>query len=180
MGANQTIEPWTSYSLLRWSSRKHGNTPHDDVSNIDLNKKAFGSVPSNKFWDILRKTEYGISIHIHQPIQETYQNITNSVIPYTNEEICFRIKTGARHVSVLSALLFILMIDQWSDNLRTAYTDGDILVTVTTERHVTRCLVSRASWPWNRWWWFGGYLYRYMSQPAEHPCARWTPSNTLV
>lgn len=81
------------------------------VTFLDL-QKAFDRVPRNKLWSIMSKTEYGIPFKLRQAVKGMYKYCVSAVRPNTKESIWFEVKTGVRQGSVLSPLLFILMMDQ--------------------------------------------------------------------
>ena len=77
---------------------------------LDL-KKAFDRVPRSKLWNVLDDPYYGVPLKLKKNIKAMYQVSKSSVISQKGNELWFEVSSGVRQGSVLSPLLFILVMD---------------------------------------------------------------------
>ena len=78
---------------------------------LDL-EKAFDRVPRKKLWRVLALPDYNIPSNLQRAIRNMYTTSKSAVRPLSGKEIWFDITTGVRQGSILSPLLFVLLMDQ--------------------------------------------------------------------
>ena len=78
---------------------------------LDL-EKAFDSVPRRKVWETLRKQEYAVPHSLVRAVISLYAGNRTAVCPMGFEEQWFTVTKGVKQGSVLSPLLFALLMDQ--------------------------------------------------------------------
>ena len=91
---------------------------------LDL-EKAFDRVPRNKLWKAMQKAEYEIPAMLRRAIRGMYWQCKSSVRSVIGEGLWFDVMTGVRQGSVLSPLLFILLMDQVLKKATTNTMEGD-------------------------------------------------------
>ena len=87
-----------------WNEEKY-------IAFLDL-EKAFDRVPRQKIWDAMNDDYYEVPVKLKRAIYNTYRDIRCRVKTLNENEDWFDIKTGVRQGSVLSPLLFILLLDK--------------------------------------------------------------------
>jgi Reverse transcriptase (RNA-dependent DNA polymerase)/Endonuclease-reverse transcriptase len=78
---------------------------------LDL-EKAFDRVPRQKLWQAMQQAEYGVPPMLMRAVRSMYRECKSSVRSAFGEGPWFLVKTGVRQGSVLSPLLFVLLMDQ--------------------------------------------------------------------
>ena len=81
------------------------------VALLDL-EKAFDRVPRQMLWRAMRRAEYQIPPKLERAIKSLYASNETLVRPVAKEEKWFDVSSGVRQGSVISPLLFILLMDQ--------------------------------------------------------------------
>ena len=78
---------------------------------LDL-EKAFDRVPREELWKALRHAEYGIPTSLRKAIFSLYKTNNTTVRPMGSKTEWFNAGSGVRQGSVISPLLFILLMDR--------------------------------------------------------------------
>ncbi|XP_076044700.1 uncharacterized protein LOC143027320 [Oratosquilla oratoria] len=78
---------------------------------LDL-EKAFDRVPKDKLWSVLQSTEYQIPPKLRRAIKSLYNSNNTAVKPVSETLQCFNISSRVRQGSVLSPMLFIILMDE--------------------------------------------------------------------
>jgi len=112
MDSDQTEVQQISFSVWKWFLRKHGSTMIEHTWLFWTWKKAFDRVPRKKLWKAMEKAEYGIPPILRRAIRGMYRHCKSAVRSSYGEGFWFEVMTGVRQGSVLSPLLFILLMDQ--------------------------------------------------------------------
>ncbi|XP_076039047.1 uncharacterized protein LOC143024148 [Oratosquilla oratoria] len=81
------------------------------VTLLDL-KKAFDRVPRDKLWSVFQSVEYQISPKLRRAIKSLYNSNNTAVKPVSETLQWFDISSGVRQGSVLSPMLFIILMDK--------------------------------------------------------------------
>ncbi|XP_076043632.1 uncharacterized protein LOC143026748 [Oratosquilla oratoria] len=81
------------------------------VTLLDL-EKAFDRVPKDKLWSVLQSTEYQIPPKLRRAIKSLYNSNNTAVKPVSETLQWFDISSGVRQGSVLSPMLFIILMDE--------------------------------------------------------------------
>ena len=103
-----TIDP---ISVLRMLTEKsiEWNKPLY-IAFLDL-KKAFDRVPRSKMWDVLADPYYEVSVKLSRNIKAMYNISQSVVVSQYGHGSWFYVNSGVRQGSVLSSLLFVLIMD---------------------------------------------------------------------
>lgn len=118
-----TVDPIFSMRQLMEKNWEYGK---DLVMTFIDIEKAYDSVPREKVWETMVKKRLGREML--EMVQAMYNNCVSRVLTPVGKTEWFRNKTGLRQGSVLSPLLFIMVMDEIVKKTKEAYGDKEMKI----------------------------------------------------